>query len=230
MTAPNSCAFFCLVFSFHALRCAVTLEAEHLKYSQPIIHNQWVLLGTSISQRHGKMLNGRSIHARALSETWKILQIHLILNKRGRSNYRVKAQTPEPSETRAGILDRPPTPSPTTSPTSNFQFHNSNAQLDLLIGELREKLDEMQGQNLEQRKRIADQEACRGRVQVHPEKQYFFRKQTPSGRKLKQYCYWFPEDQVDQEKCLFLSMCHMLANAIFSPCRIFGRHITWGSF
>ncbi|CAB1098866.1 unnamed protein product [Ectocarpus sp. CCAP 1310/34] len=45
------------------------------------------------------------------------------------------------------------------------QFHNSNAQLDLLIGELREKLDGMQAQNLDQRKRIADQEASRGRLQ-----------------------------------------------------------------
>lgn len=48
-----------------------------------------------------------------------------------------------------------------------LQFHNSNAQLDLLIGELREKLDEMQAQNLDQRKRIADQEASRGRLQVN---------------------------------------------------------------
>ena len=50
----------------------------------------------------------------------------------------------------------------------SLQFHNSNAQLDLLIGELREKLDEMQAQNLDQRKRIADQEASRGRLQVDP--------------------------------------------------------------
>lgn len=52
-------------------------------------------------------------------------------------------------------------------PVSSLQFHNSNAQLDLLIGELREKLDEMQAQHLEQRKRIADQEASRGRLQVN---------------------------------------------------------------
>lgn len=52
-------------------------------------------------------------------------------------------------------------------PISSLQFHNSNAQLDLLIGDLREKLNEMQAQHLEQRKRIADQEASRGRLQVN---------------------------------------------------------------
>lgn len=46
------------------------------------------------------------------------------------------------------------------------QFHNSNAQLDLLIGELRAKLDDMGAQNLHERKRIADQEASRGRLQA----------------------------------------------------------------
>lgn len=46
------------------------------------------------------------------------------------------------------------------------QFHNSNAQLDVLIGELRAKLDYMGVQNLHERKRIADQEASRGRLQV----------------------------------------------------------------
>lgn len=55
-------------------------------------------------------------------------------------------------------------PRPPLAP--RLQFHHSNAQLDLLIGELREKLDEMQAQNICQRKRIADQETSRGRLQV----------------------------------------------------------------
>jgi len=37
------------------------------------------------------------------------------------------------------------------------QFHKSNAQLDLMIGELRSKLDNMQGDILRQRKVIGDQ-------------------------------------------------------------------------
>merc|ERR1711966_55386 len=49
------------------------------------------------------------------------------------------------------------------------QFHKSNAQLDLMIGELRKKLDAMQKEILTQRQGLADQESLirRFRCELH---------------------------------------------------------------
>ncbi|CAM9492887.1 unnamed protein product [Chrysoparadoxa australica] len=46
------------------------------------------------------------------------------------------------------------------------QFHNSNASLDLLIGDLRKKLDSMQEEIILQRKRLADLEAASRRLKT----------------------------------------------------------------
>lgn len=91
-----------------------------------------------------------------------------------------------------------------------LQFHNSNAQLDLLIGELREKLDKMQAQNLDQRKRIADQEASRGRLHVRAFILSYKR-----------------HDAIQKQR---VALFHPLHHSTYQgnvPCNVIRTHLTW---